>query len=129
MDINFDKALIKAIKSGSVIFGSKKSIQSANSGKVKLLIIAKNCPEYIFKSVSCISNETKTYVYDGTSKQLGLICGKPFTIALMGILDEGESEILSFSVNQNGMNKNSVPNAPNRLNGTTIIPLSFYLTT
>lgn len=94
MDLNFEKSLVKAIKTGTVIFGSKKSIELANSGKTKLLILAKNCPHKIKSLIS--SKDIKIYTYDGTSRELGPVCGKPFTIASMSIIDEGESEILSF---------------------------------
>lgn len=95
MDINFEKALVKAIKTGNVIFGSKKSIELAKLGKAKLLIIAKNCPEKIMSLINEI-NKDIIYTYDGTSKELGPICGKPFTIASMAIINEGDSEILSI---------------------------------
>lgn len=36
--------------------------------------------------------------YEGTSVELGPICGKPFTIAAMAILDVGESDILAATV-------------------------------
>jgi large subunit ribosomal protein L30e len=36
--------------------------------------------------------------YEGTSVELGPVCGKPFTIAAMAILDVGESDILATIV-------------------------------
>lgn len=98
MDINFDKDLVKVIKTGDVIFGSKKSIKIANSGKAKLLILANNCPKEILKY---ISKEVKTYTHESTSKELGHICGKPFTIASMAILNEGDSKLLSLLSDKN----------------------------
>ena len=101
MNINFEKALSKSIKTGEVIFGSKRSIKLAKSKNIKLLIIAKNCPEKIVNLIKNIySDEKIIYKYNGTSKELGTICGKPFTIAVMAIIKEGDSEILSIINNK-----------------------------
>jgi large subunit ribosomal protein L30e len=58
-----------------------------------MVILASNCPEEIKKKVQ----ETNVPVleYEGTSVELGPVCGKPFTIAAMAILDAGESDILA----------------------------------
>ncbi len=95
MDINFDKAIVKAIKTGNVVFGSNRSIELAISGNAKLLIIASNSPSKIMKLISKV-NQNIIYIFDGTSRELGIICGKPFTVASMAIIDEGESEIISI---------------------------------
>ena len=95
MDINIDKALIKAVKTGKVVIGSKKAIELSNSGEAKIIILAKNCPEDTKKKIE--SSKVPIYVYDGTGRELGPVCGKPFIIAAMAILDAGESDILSLA--------------------------------
>ena len=95
MDINIDKALIKAVKTGKVAIGSKKAIELSNSGEAKIIILAKNCPEDTKKQIE--SSKVPIYVYDGTGRELGPVCGKPFIIAAMAILDAGESDILSLA--------------------------------
>jgi large subunit ribosomal protein L30e len=95
MDINIDKALIKAVKTGKVVIGSKKAIELSNSGDAKIIILARNCPEDTKKQIE--SSKVPVYVYDGTSRELGPVCGKPFIIAAMAILDVGESDILSLA--------------------------------
>lgn len=101
MDVNFEKALSKSIKTGEVIFGSKRSIKLAKNNNIKLLIIAKNCPERILELIKNTNYDEKTiYKYSGTSKKLGTICGKPFPIAVISILNQGDSEILSIINNK-----------------------------
>jgi len=96
MKINVDKSLIKAVKTGKVIFGANRTVEAAANGSAKIVILASNCPEDIKKK----TQETKVPImeYEGTSVELGPVCGKPFTIAAMAILDVGESDILAAIV-------------------------------
>jgi large subunit ribosomal protein L30e len=95
MKINVDKSLIKAVKTGKVIIGANRTVDAAANGSAKMVILASNCPEEIKKKVQ----ETNVPVleYEGTSVELGPVCGKPFTIAAMAILDAGESDILAVT--------------------------------
>jgi large subunit ribosomal protein L30e len=96
MKINVDKSLIKAVKTGKVIFGANRTAEAAANGSAKIVILASNCPEDIKKK----TQETNVSImeYEGTSVELGPVCGKPFTIAAMAILDVGESDILATIV-------------------------------
>lgn len=93
MKINVDKSLNKAVKTGKVIIGANRTVDAAANGSAKMVILASNCPEDIKKKVQ----ETNVPVleYEGTSVELGPVCGKPFTIAAMAIIDVGESDILA----------------------------------
>jgi len=93
MKINVDKSLIKAVKTGKVIIGANRTVGAAANGSAKMVVLASNCPEDIKTKVQ----ETNVPVleYEGTSVELGPVCGKPFTIAAMAILDAGESDILA----------------------------------
>lgn len=96
MKINVDKSLIKAVKTGKVIFGSNRTVDAAANGSAKMVVLASNCPEDIKKKVQ--ATNIPILEYEGTSVELGPVCGKPFTIAAMAILDVGESEILAATV-------------------------------
>ena len=93
MKINVDKSLNKAVKTGKVIIGVNRTVDAAVNGSAKMVVLASNCPEDIKQKVQ----ETNVQVleYEGTSVELGPICGKPFTIAAMAIIDAGESDILA----------------------------------
>lgn len=93
MKINVDKSLNKAVKTGKVIIGANRTVDAAANGSAKMVILASNCPEDVKKKVQ----ETNVPVleYEGTSVELGPVCGKPFTIAAMAIIDVGESDILA----------------------------------
>lgn len=93
MKINVDKSLIKAVKTGKVIVGANRTIDAAANGSAKMVVLASNCPEDIKKKIQ--ATDIPVLEYEGTSVELGPVCGKPFTIAAMAILDAGESDILA----------------------------------
>jgi len=94
MDV--DRGIRVAVDTGNVTLGSLKSIQGLKLGKGKLVILAQNCPEDIKEDVIHYSklSEIPVYDYNGTSVELGSVCGKPFTVAAMTIKDPGDSNIL-----------------------------------
>jgi large subunit ribosomal protein L30e len=94
MDV--DRGIRVAVDTGNVTLGSEKSIQGLKLGKGKLVIIAQNCPRDIREDVMHYSNlsEIPVYNYQGTSVDLGSVCGKPFTVATLTIKDPGDSTIL-----------------------------------
>ena len=94
MDV--DRGIRVAVETGNVTLGSEKSIQGLKLGKGKLIIIAQNCPRDIREDVMHYSNlsEIPVYNYQGTSVDLGSVCGKPFTVATLTIKDPGDSTIL-----------------------------------
>jgi large subunit ribosomal protein L30e len=94
MDV--DRGIRVAVDTGNVTLGSVKSIQGLKLGKGKLVILAQNCPNDIREDVMYYSklSEIPVYDYEGTSVELGSVCGKPYTVATMTIKDPGDSNIL-----------------------------------
>ncbi|MDD3042377.1 MAG: 50S ribosomal protein L30e [Methanosarcinaceae archaeon] len=93
MDINIDKSLIKVMRTGSVIIGTNLTIDAAEQGNAKLVVLASNCPENVKARIQATG--TAVLVYEGTNVDLGPVCGKPFTIAAMAIIEVGESDIMA----------------------------------
>ncbi|SCG84839.1 50S ribosomal protein L30e [Methanobacterium congolense] len=96
MDV--DRGIRVAVDTGSVTLGSDKSIQALKLGKGKLVIIADNCPRDIKEDVEHYSklSEIPVYTYEGTSVELGSVCGRPYTVATLIIKDPGDSTILEI---------------------------------
>lgn len=94
MDV--DRGIRIAVDTGVVTLGSEKSIQALKLGKGKLVVVAKNSPEDIKEDVAHYAklSEIPVYTYDGTSVDLGSVCGKPFTVATLVIKEPGDSTIL-----------------------------------
>lgn len=76
-----------AIKSNKVIFGYRKTIKFIKINTPKLIVIAKNAPENMKKEIEHNAKIAKTRleVFGGTSKELGIVCGKPFPVATITI--------------------------------------------
>lgn len=79
--------LRNAIKEKNVIIGTKQAIKNLKLKNVKSIVVASNCPENVRKDIEYYSKLTgiKMENFDGTAKQLGILCGKPFSIAVMAI--------------------------------------------
>lgn len=95
---NLKKELGVAIKTGKVLLGSKEVIRALFNGKLKLIIFSKNCPEKIFEKIRYYSilSQTSFLKVNENSQELGAMCGKPFSVSTLGIVEEGESSILDI---------------------------------
>lgn len=96
--IDVDKAIITVVKTGKVSFGANSAIKNAKTGKVKLIILASNCPINIREDIEyyCKLSKIPLIVYKGSSIDLATVCGKPFLISAVSIREPGDSEILEF---------------------------------
>ena len=96
--IDIDKAIATAVKTGKVMFGANEAIKSAKLGRVKLIILASNCPANIRKDIEYYSKLSGVPIldYKGTSIDLGTLCGKPFVVSALTIREPGDSEILKI---------------------------------
>jgi large subunit ribosomal protein L30e len=85
------------MKTGKVVIGSKRVIKNLLVGNPKLIILSSNCPADVRGEVFYYSRLSKVPYGIGKedSIELGSICGKPFPVSAIGILDEGESDILA----------------------------------
>ncbi|VVB66185.1 50S ribosomal protein L30e [Candidatus Gugararchaeum adminiculabundum] len=87
----------RAVDTGKVVFGSRQGIDFAEKeGKAKLLVVSSNCPKDLKETVenNCKKSQTAFFEFTGTSVELGSLCGKPFLVAVLSVLDEGNSDIL-----------------------------------
>jgi large subunit ribosomal protein L30e len=99
--IDVDKAITTAVKTGKVSFGANSSIQNAQAGKAKLIILAANCPKAIREDIGyyCKLSKIPLITHKGSSTDLGALCGKPFTVSALSIREPGDSEILQLTEN------------------------------
>lgn len=90
------KAIRLAVDTGKVRFGSRDAVKAALNGEAKLIIIAGNCPGSTKGDIEYFSKLSKirTYSFGGTSLELGSLCGKPFPVAAMSVIDAGNSNLL-----------------------------------
>ncbi len=92
------KSEIKGVvKKGEVIYGSRSVVSGLLNDNPKLIIISSNCPSENKEEIMYYSRLSKTpcRLVDIDSVELGSICGKPFPVSVIGVIDAGESSILN----------------------------------
>ncbi len=96
MDI--ERGIRVAVETGKVILGSNKSIQAIKLGNGELVVMAANAPKNLKEDVEVYSklSEMPVHIFDGSSVDLGSICGKPFTVSVLVIQEPGDSNILEL---------------------------------
>ncbi|MEM2110725.1 MAG: 50S ribosomal protein L30e [Candidatus Bathyarchaeia archaeon] len=100
---DLDRAISMAVKTGKVLFGANTVLNSAMTGKAKLIIVASNCPKATRENLDyyCKLSGISLLSYPKTSLELGRICGKPFSISVLAIRDAGDSDILTMAEEEN----------------------------
>lgn len=91
--IDLGRAIKAAATTGKVVYGVQQAEKAINSGDAKIVIIASNCPSEFLQSGN---HNTKVYKYEGTNMDLGALCGKPFSVSALAVIDKGTSNILSL---------------------------------
>jgi large subunit ribosomal protein L30e len=91
-------AIRQCVDSGKVEFGSNVGTKKAMLGKSKLVILASNCPSEIASDVQsfCKISGIPAITFEGTSLELGTIAGRPHPIAVLSVLEAGNSTIMQF---------------------------------
>ena len=76
-----------AIKSGDVVIGYKKSLEYIRNNSPKLIVIANNIEDNKKEELEHDAklSGTTIEIFDGSSKELGVICGKPFPVSTLVI--------------------------------------------
>lgn len=85
--MDYKAEIKKAIGEKKITIGSREVLKKLKLGKLKLIVIASNCPENIKNEIEYYSklSNTRVEIFDGTGRDLGVFCGKPFPIAVIGI--------------------------------------------
>lgn len=77
----------EAMKSKEIIIGYRRTVRFIKLNSPKLIVVAKNIPNKTREELehnSKVSN-VKIETFDGTSKELGIVCGKQFPISALAI--------------------------------------------
>lgn len=97
MDVN--RALRTAAQTGKVLLGAKETLKAVQDKTAKLVVLAENAREADQQAIveAATSNNVAVYKFRGTNQELGPACGKPFPVAVLGILEAGESDVLALA--------------------------------
>jgi len=89
----------QVLKTGKYILGYRKSIRAIKTGKARAVVIASKIPKWMEDDVIYYAKlgDIPVIKFKGTSYELGMVCGKPFPVAVMAILDPGTSRITELA--------------------------------
>lgn len=85
-----------AVDSGKVALGVNDVMDSIKKNDAKLIVVASNNRKDILDDIQHLSKvaSIKTIVFEGNSMELGALCGKPYSVSALSVIEEGHSKIL-----------------------------------
>ncbi len=99
-EFDIDTNLKVAMNTGKFIYGKKQVLKHLRNESFKMIIIANNCPSELETQlnyyISLMKDKTYIYRYKGSSWDLGLACAKPYMISIIGVVQEGDSDLLTL---------------------------------
>ena len=88
-----------AIATGNLLFGQRQSKAACASGNAKLVLVAANCPEEYTTALRASHPEVTLHRTRMVNRELGIACGKPFSVSTITVLDAGDSDLMSLEGN------------------------------
>lgn len=96
MAVDIGRELKSAIATGKVYLGFEETKKALKNGSIKLVITANNIPDEMESAISKYKRIAR-YSFSGSNHDLGSLCGKPFPVAVLGIEDPGDSNIMKLT--------------------------------
>ena len=96
--MSLGKAIRMCLDSGKVKLGLRATTKDAMLGHGKLIVLAQNMPAPEASDIRryCSLSRLPLVTFEGTSMELGSVCGKPFPVSALSITEVGNSPILSL---------------------------------
>lgn len=87
----------RAVDTGKVEFGTKSTENTLLTSDCLAVVVCSNIPKLTNERLKeyCTLASVPYVKFDGTSKELGQICGKPFLISSLTVKDAGQSKLMS----------------------------------
>jgi large subunit ribosomal protein L30e len=87
-----------AVDSGKVAIGMNMVTKSIKRNDAKLIILAKSSETSRLRDIVHVAGvaEIKLLKFDGNPVELGAVCGKPFSVSVLSIIEPGNSNILKY---------------------------------
>ncbi|MFX1456581.1 MAG: 50S ribosomal protein L30e [Promethearchaeota archaeon] len=99
-EFDIDTNIKVAMNTGKFLFGKKQVLKHLRSEPFKMIIIANNCPADLEDKLdyhnSLMKDKIYVHRYKGSSWDLGLACAKPYMISIIGVVQEGDSDLLTL---------------------------------
>ena len=91
MDMN--RSLRQVVQTGEVHFGVRQAKKALKSRKAQLIVVPENIPETTLEELRTIS-KVPMVRFAGSNFELGTVCGKPFSVSALTVIEAGDSDIL-----------------------------------
>lgn len=79
--------ILQAKSENKIVFGSNETLKAIKNKSASLIVLSENCQEFVKRDITYYAKlakiEIKTFK---DSKELGVLCGKPFIISALAIL-------------------------------------------
>ncbi|TKJ21274.1 MAG: 50S ribosomal protein L30e [Promethearchaeota archaeon Loki_b32] len=100
-EFDVDTNIKVAYKTGKILYGKNQILKNLfRENPFKMLIMSNNCPSELMTQInhfnSLLKDKLFIHKYKGSSWDLGLACAKPYMISVMGIIDFGDSDLISL---------------------------------
>ncbi len=94
MDLN--TSIRMAVDTGKTILGSDRAKKYALLGEAKVIIVSRNCPASVKQDIAHYASMSGVPVVEfaGSNMELGVVCGKPFSVSALSVIEAGNSDIL-----------------------------------
>jgi len=86
-EMDMDRALKIAMRTGKVLLGTKQTLKSIRNERAKVVVVSANCPS----SVRDKLGDVPIQEYEGLNTELGPACGKPFPVSVLTVIEPGDS--------------------------------------
>ena len=82
---------------GKVSLGYREVIKAVNTNSAKVVVVAEKGKKSIIDDINhvCKIAGIKLVSFNGGSLELGTVCGKPYSVNSLAIIEEGNSKIVT----------------------------------
>jgi len=87
--VNIVKSVRSAVEAGNIVLGSKQSIEKVISGEAKLVVVSATCERGALEDLERYARLSGIEVqrFEGSGVELGEVCGKPFAVSMLAVLE------------------------------------------
>jgi large subunit ribosomal protein L30e len=91
MDMN--KSLRQVVQTGEVHFGVRQAKKALKDRTAQLIVVPENIPQGTLDELRSISR-VPLVRFAGSNFELGTVCGKPFSVSALTVIEIGDSDIM-----------------------------------
>ena len=91
MDIH--KSLRRVVRTGEVHYGVRQAKRAIRQRTAQLIVVPENTPKETVEELRKIG-KVPIVNFAGSNMDLGMVCGKPFSVSALTVIEPGDSDIM-----------------------------------